>query len=672
MASSDLRSFFKIIESASSGEAVRDAIIDAAKTLKTSAANAGSLNGVPASEFAIRTEYERAMEDIWAKLAFDLAEALEDDEYALRSENVMTSGNLYTIIGTYLRPAFGTIMHYEIDPKTNMETLAACESYLKTLTDTKKKMIDAVKAKKKIADMNFDFRGLAEIINHIADDIPELEAGNFDKNKVYDAGENYTYYRAYSSIKVNVPDSELKVEGKFDDNHVTHYPPEGKLFSSVSINLPNSTAAKTTSTSGRTGGSTTKPTQSGKSENPEENEEEIKKVDENGLLEMKDIDANGTFVASETDACDGYKMVSVHVKEPKVSGTFKVTFYNGNDPLEEQEVRAYSSAQYSGSIPLNHEDAALEFKGWSPVPVRVTSDMDVYAQFGEPVEGTAGEISDSWDDIVACAGTKYNVGDYKSLTIGSVSDKQYGTLIMEKVGSGHSNSLWCSKTLFRNTMIGTIASWPTSGVRKFLNGEFLEVLSTLSDGATIVNALVPTTIYTSAPWCEWEDVQISHLFETRCEMQTVDEIWIPSLYEMSGANLTETYKTLIHHHLNDRNAGSMEYGPMGINSWSEPFLPNIYGYEQHEKILDMSSAYGGVTISVDGEERYPILTPNTPEKYKKVQCTNTSTYTGYTLRTIKNYGYPNGGGSNIHGYWGISENGDFSGGGDWYPICFAF
>lgn len=670
MASSDLEQYFTIIRTASRGEAVRDAIINAAKNIRGAANNSKTLGGIDYSLFATRTEYDKLVTELYRKINYDSAADLENDTYALNSENVMTSGNMYDILQSYLRPALSTIMHYESDPLAEKETKKAVELYLTYLLTAKEEMYAAIKAKTKPQWQNHDFRDFEYMIQHITDQVPELDSGRFTKDGEYDAGANTVEYRAYETIDVNVPDSELKVQGSTSENNSTHTPPEGKLYSSFNVNVPNASSARTSTVSGRSGGS-------GGTQ-----------VDENGLMEKKDIDQNGTYSASG-DAVSGYKLVSVHVKEKDANGTYKVRFLNGDDVLSEQDVPAYGSAYYDGSELTNPNDASdeTEFYGWSPVPLRVTMDMDCQAQFRVPNPNPDPlEITDSWEDIVGCRGDKYDIGSYKSLNIGSVSGSNYGNLIFQKVGNGTSNatSVWISKTLLNLSSANhSWGPWPTCGVRKFLNNDFIDVLSATSDGELIADNVVPMQLVTMAPWTNWPNINItSEYYRTFCEYKTIDEFWVPSIFEMAGNKHFYTndpdvdgYKKIIKIHLNERRTYSdPEVGLLPTSSWVEPFVPYIWGYEWHaDSATDYSGAYGGTDIAMDQDRRQYDITAKVPGNYIKYRSTNTSQAADYTLRTICRYGNHNASTTLIHNYWRVGSTGGIGQGqtSQYYPIGFG-
>lgn len=666
MASTDLENFFKIIRTESSGEAVRDAIINSAKIIRTAANNSATLGGIDASLFAIRDEYDKLVSKMYDKVKYDTVETWDDDQYVVNSENIMTSGNLYELLEQYLRPALSSVMHYEIDPYTDNETKSAINNYLKNIQKAKDDMFTAIQAKTNIKSVSNTtagtsgstaapviqgyilFRDFGEIIRHLDDTTPKLESGRFTKNDTYDAGKGTTEYRAYESIEVNLSDSELKVSGSSSENHTTKYPPEGKLFGSFNVNVANASQARYASSSSRTGGVA--------GEN----------VDDNGMLDVKEIVENGNYSAA-SETLTGYKTVTVMVTEPKVSGEFTVTFVNGADELLSISVPAYGNAKYTGDVPVNNDDPSQEFYGWYPVPDRVIENMTCQALFrpATKIVDTA-EIQDDWATIVQKTGRSYNVGDYKSLEIGTVSNVNYGTLIMQKVADWGNGAIWCSKTILPTTQLGGgMTAWPTSAPRRFLNNDFLDIMAASSDGQIVVDNLIPHDIITMNAFTNWKHCDITSVYghyNTMCEMTTTDKVWVPSIYEMAELSSSEVI--------------NLEKANLENNTWSL-----LYGFEQHGQSYSLLKAFGcPPSLITDptytNRGPYPSLNssafPGGESPLKKYMATNTSLNRGYTLRTVKSYGHGTHSETLLYNYWSINMTGtEYDHGDSNYAICFS-
>ena len=101
--------------------------------------------------------------------------------------------------------------------------------------------------------------------------------------------------------------------------------------------------------------------------------------------------------------------------------TYTVYFYNESTLLQTVNNVPYGgTANYTGSEPTKE---GYEFSGWSPSNSNITGQTSCYAQFSLATLDVV-EIADSWTEIIAACNngtykSKYNVGNYKPLTIGS-------------------------------------------------------------------------------------------------------------------------------------------------------------------------------------------------------------------------------------------------------------
>ena len=103
--------------------------------------------------------------------------------------------------------------------------------------------------------------------------------------------------------------------------------------------------------------------------------------------------------------------------------TYNVYFYNDTTLLQTVENVPYGgSATYIGDDPVNNSTGNPDdftFTGWSPSPTNIKGDTYCYAVFMDNRE-----IADSWETIIAnvdngTAATKYSVGAFKTLDIGT-------------------------------------------------------------------------------------------------------------------------------------------------------------------------------------------------------------------------------------------------------------
>ena len=125
---------------------------------------------------------------------------------------------------------------------------------------------------------------------------------------------------------------------------------------------------------------------------------------------------------------------------------YTVTFKNdtGSTTLDTQRVVQGGTATYGGTTPTSSEDASLTWLGWATsanshnanaVLTNIQSSMTVYAAFESVVE--VAEITDSWDTIIAnidngTYGTKYKIGNYKPLDLGTEGTINMQIVAMDK------------------------------------------------------------------------------------------------------------------------------------------------------------------------------------------------------------------------------------------------
>lgn len=130
------------------------------------------------------------------------------------------------------------------------------------------------------------------------------------------------------------------------------------------------------------------------------------------LMESFTITQNGEYEAL-LDGYDGYAKVIVNVNEATGDGPFTVQFYDAEKRLIATEtVNKYGSA--SCRLLDGTEIGGQYYKGWNPSPTNVTRDLKCYPIYGDYIINP-GEISDSWETIVADGGAHYDIGAFKSI-----------------------------------------------------------------------------------------------------------------------------------------------------------------------------------------------------------------------------------------------------------------
>lgn len=129
--------------------------------------------------------------------------------------------------------------------------------------------------------------------------------------------------------------------------------------------------------------------------------------------------------------------------------TYTVYFYNESTLLQTVNNVPYGgTANYTGSEPTKE---GYEFSGWSPSNTNITGQTSCYAQFSLATLEVV-EIEDSWSEIIAACNngtyTKYHVGNYKPLTIGSETiNMQIAGVDKDDLASGNGKAplTWIAK-----------------------------------------------------------------------------------------------------------------------------------------------------------------------------------------------------------------------------------
>lgn len=129
--------------------------------------------------------------------------------------------------------------------------------------------------------------------------------------------------------------------------------------------------------------------------------------------------------------------------------TYTVYFYNESTLLQTVNNVPYGgTANYTGSEPTKE---GYEFSGWSPSNSNITGQTSCYAQFSLATLDVV-EITDSWSEIIAACNngtyTKYHVGNYKPLTIGSETiNMQIAGVDKDDLASGNGKAplTWIAK-----------------------------------------------------------------------------------------------------------------------------------------------------------------------------------------------------------------------------------
>lgn len=251
---------------------------------------------------------------------------------------------------------------------------------------------------------------------------------------------------------------------------------------------------------------------------------------------------------------------------------YNVSFYNGSTLLQTVSVQEGGTAIYSGSTPVNPEDASLGFLGWGAtntstsadaVLTNITANKSVYAVFESAV--VVEEITDSWDTIIAnidngTYATKYKIGNYKPLDLGT--EGTINMQIVAKDGDELASGGTAPLTFLGMELLNTahrmnatntnMGGWPETELRSYLN--------------TTIVSLVPSNVKSRI-----QKVNKNSKLYPSGEIESDETIWIPSLREIVYTHFSKeqngvTYKNLYLDNLSCRKSLSNE--ATAYNYWT--------------------------------------------------------------------------------------------------------
>lgn len=219
---------------------------------------------------------------------------------------------------------------------------------------------------------------------------------------------------------------------------------------------------------------------------------------------------------------------------------YTVKFYNGSTLLQTLTVKEGNTATYTGTTPTNTEGTT--FLGWSntngshtadAVLTNITANKDVYAAFEQAV--VVEEITDSWDTIIAnidngTYATKYKVGNYKSLDLGTEGtiNMQIVAMDEDELASGGTAPL----TFVGMELLATkrrMNEGSTTNAGGWLNSELRGVLD------STIKPLIPSNVANRINRVN----KTYYLYMSDSDKQTmtcVDSLWVPSYREL-GFNI---------------------------------------------------------------------------------------------------------------------------------------
>ena len=511
----DISSYTRKIKNASPGEEVRDALIDVLKLLNNMGGDVSNLNGHPASYFA---KYQD-MQNVLIKVNEALGSSMKNDDAVPTNEGneryeVLTSGQIYKAVD-----AISDILEEINHPLSPIDDLM---KNIKAVESAKKAIGNAIYNRnggKVSKEQRKNFEKYPDYIRHIqsGDNIEQIVLDAHENSKPEDpyeankGNESYNRVRAYKEANVNVSFKTTTLSTSYNNTY------DATKEGFVGYKEINVTQSSTASGGGRSGGG-------GSGAN---------NIDENGIIDSVTIEENGPH-SPENGV--GWRSVNVDVKDPEIDfdALFEVNFYDCDPatgektgaPLDTQHCTYNGSCVFAGTEPTH---TGLYFAGWNPPPYRIHTDTDCVAVFTDQAPGVE-EIQDSWDDIIACQGSRYGIGSYKTLQLNGMN-----SIRMQKVYSGEdiSTSTWLAMDMLStlrsfdnqdgnnwNRGTGHIG-WSGCNLRKWLNNDFL-------------NNNIPANLRSAIIDVTKTSYEFSYDLASKYISSVKDKIWIPSYKEVLG------------------------------------------------------------------------------------------------------------------------------------------
>ena len=269
---------------------------------------------------------------------------------------------------------------------------------------------------------------------------------------------------------------------------------------------------------------------------------------------------------------------------------YTVRFLNTDGTVLETVQTTYlTDVVYSGATPKPSASTTYQyFAGWYPQPLNITTNTDCVALYRGPWndlnEYYLKEITESWSEIIASIrdgsyATKYRPMMYKPLTIGDtvfnmyIVDMYVDTLAND---NGKAAITWMAGNadlvLPWHSTSGTppTLSWETCDLRKYLNGEFREMIP-----EEVRNAIVPIK---------------KEVYQRSNDSTALD-------YQVTFTTLTT-----VNDYLWLRSTRASEYGPIKIARYCT--FPGGNGHGENPWTRDINalgSAFYPVYVGLDNE-----------------------------------------------------------------------
>lgn len=548
--SEDVKYWLNIINTATKGEDVRDAIIRLLEIANTGVGNAYTLNGHPASDFALQSQ----MDDILPL----------DNEPKLNGTHPLASGGLYDFFYRNSDENPGLIYALSLLLEDyNADTLTG---KIYKLGQIRKDIRDAINTKSKTVDPRDAFDTYADKIRDIAQNPNiELQTINITDNGEFVADED----KGYKTVNVDVS-SHLKTKTISKPGTYKAEDDDAYGYKEVEVELSTGSSGSGAALISKTVDASNLPdTPQAVTFKPGDDSEgavgysqvTVDVTSKIGPYDEIEIDPwsfeEDTFKASEeTPTLYGWSSVTIRVKES--TGPFTVEFWNGSTKLQTvTDVPAGGTATYTGPTPTSAVSGQV-FSAWSPEPRNVTHNMKCYATFrNEEQHSASGEISISWKDIAADKGASVLWGEHKVIYYKPFYYNGIhiagGALCMMKVnkngGENGTTSTFLStqpitlRDTDGNNISGipwylpsskgfgqTVRGWSDSNLKK----DFLDALRGAMESCSeeryngtsvVISSISPVVKYTT-------EFDYGDTDKILTNTETVQGLWIPSRYEM--------------------------------------------------------------------------------------------------------------------------------------------
>ena len=295
----DISGYTRIIKNEERGEHVRDAIVSALNAMNEIGGNASTLEGHPASYFA-PTDLFNALE-YQVGLVSDVLIAIESGLNALKFDmgpkTLYASGGTFTIDCSGVRGPDNLTTENFYFIINGASSASGVGSWQPTATYDPTTFTYTYTWGAMSADVTVEVWIIkpAKFGNNMA-----KSPLNVTENGVYDPGQ----WASYGPVTVNVPNSVAAVDLLATDNGRDYYPPDGKTFKKVTVNVPDVTKPKSI-------------TENGVYYASQEGVTGYSRVDVTIPMQIigdhKDIRQNGLYKAKVEDNVDGYAEVYVDV-----------------------------------------------------------------------------------------------------------------------------------------------------------------------------------------------------------------------------------------------------------------------------------------------------------------------------------------------------------------------